>query len=48
MLVPGTVDKTHLLVMSGNEAEFPTNVLLWTPVELAKQYLILLLETVKF
>ena len=52
MLVRGTVDKTRLLVMSDvelhtNDVELHTNVLPWTPVELAKQYLILLLETVK-
>ena len=39
---------THLLAMSKNDVELITNVLLWTPVELAKQYLILPLETAKF
>ena len=48
VFVTGTVDKTALLVISENEVELLTNVLPWTPVELAKQYLILLLETVKF
>ena len=35
-------------IMSENDVELLTNVLSWTPVELAKQYFILLLETVKF
>ena len=48
VFVTGTVDEIHLLVISGNEVELLTNVLPWTPVELAKQHLILLLETVKF
>ena len=48
MFVTGTVDKTHLLVILENEVELLTNVLPWTPVELAKQYLTLLLETGKF
>ena len=48
VFIIGAVDKTHLLVISENEVELLTNVLPWTPVELAKQYLILLLETVKF
>ena len=43
-----TVDKTHLLVTSENNIEFLTNALPWTPFEPAKQYLTLLLETVKF
>ena len=47
MFVTGTADKTHLFVISENEVELLTNVLPWTPVELAKQYLILLLKTVK-
>ena len=34
--------------MSENDVELLTNVLPWTPVERTKQYLILLLETVKF
>lgn len=34
--------------MSGNDAELLTNVLRWISVELAKQYLMLLIETVKF
>lgn len=34
--------------MSGNDAELLTNVLSWISVELAKQYLMLLIETVKF
>ena len=42
------IDKTHLLVTSKNNIEFLTNALPWTPFELAKQYLTLLLETVKF
>ena len=41
VFITGTSDKTH-------DAELLTNVLPWTPVELAKQYSILLLETVKF
>ena len=48
VFVTGTVDKTHLLVVSENEVQLLTNVLPWTPVEPAKQYLSLLLETVKF
>ena len=47
VFVTGTVDKTHLLVMSENEIELLTNVPNYL-VQLAKQYLILLLETVKF
>ena len=46
--VTGTVDKIHLLVIPENEVELLNNVLPWTPVELAKQHLILLLGTVKF
>ena len=34
--------------MSGNDAELLTNVLPWISVQLAKQYLMLLIETVKF
>ena len=34
--------------MSGNDAELLTSVLPWISVELAKQYLMLLIETVKF
>lgn len=34
--------------MSGSDAELLTNVLPWISVELAKQYLMLLIETVKF
>ena len=41
VFITGTADKTH-------DVELLTTVLPWTPVELAKQYLILLLETVKF
>ena len=41
VFITGTADKTH-------DVELLTNVLPWTPVELVKQYLILLLETVKF
>ena len=48
VFVTGTVDEIHLLVISENEVELLTNVLPWTPVELAKQHLILLLEKVKF
>ena len=48
MFVTGTVDLTHLLVISENEVELLTYVLFWTPGEFTKQYLILLLETVKF
>ena len=48
VLLTGTVDKIHLLVISENEVELLTNVLPWTPVELANQHLILLQETVKF
>ena len=48
MFITGTVDKTHLLVIPENEAELLNNVLPWTLDKLAKQYLILLLETVKF
>ena len=47
MFVTGTVDKTHLFVMSENDVELLTNVFPWGPVELAKQYLILLLKTKK-
>ena len=47
VFVTGCVNE-HLLVISENEVELLTNVLPWTPVELAKQHLILLLETVKF
>ena len=43
-----TIDKTHLLVRSENNIEFLTNALPWTPFEPAKQFLTLLLETVKF
>ena len=39
VLVTGTVDKTHLLVMSENDVEWPTQCLV--------QYLVLLPETVK-
>ena len=48
MFVTGTADEIHLLVISENEVKLLTNVLPQTPVELAKQRLILLLETVKF
>ena len=48
VLVKGTVDEIHLLVISENEVELLTNVLPWTPAELAKQHLILPLEKVKF
>ena len=48
VFVTGTVDEIHLLVISENEVELLTNVLPWTPLELAKQHLILLLEKVKF
>ena len=48
VFVTGTVDKTHLLVMSENVIKVLTNVLLWTSTELATHYLILLLETVNF
>ena len=48
MFATGTVGKAHLLAISKNDVELITNVLLWTPAELAKQYLILPLETVKF
>ena len=44
VFVAGTVDEIHLLVISENEVELLTNVLPWTPVELAKQHL---LEKVK-
>ena len=47
VFVTGSEDEIHLIVISENEAELLTNALLWTPVELAKQHLILLLETVK-
>ena len=48
MFVRETVDKTHLLVMSQNDVKLLSNNFLpWTPVELAKQHLFLLLETVK-
>ena len=46
--VTETVDEIHLLAIYENEVELLTNVLPWTPVEPAKQHLILLLETVKF
>ena len=36
VFVTGTVDKTHLLVISENDIELLTNVLPWTPVELAR------------
>ena len=42
------IDKTYLLVTSENNIEFLTNALPWTPFGPAKQYLTLLLETVKF
>ena len=48
MFIRGTLDKTHLLLISENEVELLTNVLPWTSDELAKEYLILLLETVNF
>ena len=48
VFVTETVDEIHFLVIYENEVELLTNVLPWTPVELAKQHLILLLETVKF
>ena len=48
VFVTETVDEIHLLVIYENEVELLTNVLPWTPVEPAKQHLILLLETVKF
>ena len=41
----GTVDKTHLLLMSKNDVQLLTNVSLWTPVKFAKQFLILLIGT---
>ena len=44
VLVTGTVNKTHLLVTSENKVQLLTNALPSTPVEFAKQYLILLLE----
>ena len=47
VFVTGSEDEIHLIVISENEVELLTNALLWTPVELAKQHLILLLETVK-
>ena len=34
--VTGTVDKTKLLVISENEVQLLTNVLPWTPFEVAK------------
>ena len=37
-VLKGTVDKTHLLLMSENDAELIINVLPWAPVELANQY----------
>ena len=43
-----TIDKTHLLVGSGNNIAFLTNALPWTPFELVKQYLTSLLETINF
>ena len=43
-----TVEKIHLLVISENDVELLTIVLTWNPVELAKQYLSLLLKTVEF
>ena len=46
--VTETVDEIHLLIIYENEVELLTNVLPWTPVEPAKQHLILLLKTVKF
>ena len=48
VFVTGTVDEIHLLEISENEVELLINVLPWTPIEFAKQHLILLLETVKF
>ena len=48
VLVTGTVDEIHLLVISENKVELFTDALPWTPVELARQHLVLLLETVKF
>ena len=48
VFVTGNVDKIYLLVISENEVELLTNILPRTPAELAKQHLILLLETVKF
>ena len=42
--VIGTADEIHLLVTFESEVELLPNVLLWTPVELSKQHLILLLE----
>ena len=45
LFLTGTVD---LLVMSQNDAELVTNVLSRAPVLFAKQYLTLLLETVRF
>ena len=48
VFVTETVDEIHFLVIYENEVELLTNVLPWTPVEPAKQHLILLLETVKF
>ena len=48
VFVTGTVDKTHLLVISENKVQLLTNVLLSTPVEFAKRYLISLLETVTY
>ena len=48
VFVKWTVDEIILLVISENELELLANVLPWTPAELAKQHLILLLETVKF
>ena len=47
VLVRRTIDKTDLLVMSKNDVKLLASVLPWTPVELAKQYLILILKAVK-
>ena len=47
VFVTETVDEINLLVISENVVELLTNVLPWTRVELGKQHLILLLETVK-
>ena len=48
VFVTETVDEIHFLVICENEVGLLTNVLPWTPVDPAKQHLILLLETVKF
>ena len=48
MFVTGTVDEIRSLVIYENEVELLTNVLPSTPVELDKQHLVVLLETVKF